>query len=500
MRLTPSDIYTHYRPSQCDLRVFLKDHGYAAAEPSPFAVVLRRLGKRHEDSHLGSLGTYIDLSDVPESEILQRTIDTVSANASVIYQAFLTCDVRINGIDCVISGRPDFLIRDNLGYIIRDSKMSRRINHKDHPEIVLQMQTYAWLFERMFGVPAVRLEVHRGDGKFEPVEYVGPDRVVDAFRKIVSLRSLSKEPFSPVGVSKCAGCGYEDYCWPKAREARSVALVVKVDQGIALALHEIGIHSMQQLVDKFDADTLSELKRPQGSRSVRVGNRAANILRNAGVYISGNEMVLQKPAIPVAANYVMFDLEGMPPHFDELQKVYLWGMQVFGENPSDYFFSTAGFGPAGDRQGWEDFLTRADAIFQRYGDISFVHWAPYEKTFINHYKHNYGDDTGRADRVLANLLDLWRVTEESIVLPLPSYSLKVVEKYVNFKRTLPEANGNWSMATYIEATETEDGPTRERLMDDIRTYNQEDLQATWAVLTWLQTKDVTAVVNSSAQR
>ena len=67
----------------------------------------------------------------------------------------------------------------------------------------------------------------------------------------------------------------------------------------------------------------------------------------------------------------MFDLEGLPPHFDELQKVYLWGMQVFGETPSDYICSTAGLATRGssptvkegstdgDRQGWEGFLAAA---------------------------------------------------------------------------------------------------------------------------------------------
>ena len=43
--------------------------------------------------------------------------------------------------------------------------------------------------------------------------------------------------------------------------------------------------------------------------------------------------VFAAPAIPPHKNYVMFDLEGMPPHLDELDKIYLWGMQVFGEKP-----------------------------------------------------------------------------------------------------------------------------------------------------------------------
>ena len=73
-------------------------------------------------------------------------------------------------------------------------------------------------------------------------------------------------------------------------------------------------------------------------------------------------------------------------------------------------------------------------------------------------------------------------------MPLPSYSLKVIEKYIGFKRTQDEYGGNWSMAQYIEATETEDAATREELMDTIRTYNREDLAATWAVLQWLMKK------------
>ncbi len=42
------------------------------------------------------------------------------------------------------------------------------------------------------------------------------------------------------------------------------------------------------------------------------------------------------------------------------------------------------------------------------------------------------------------------------------------------------------MAQYIEATETEDEDTRQKVMDTILKYNEEDLAATWAVLDWLR--------------
>jgi predicted RecB family nuclease len=184
----------------------------------------------------------------------------------------------------------------------------------------------------------------------------------------------------------------------------------------------------------------------------------------------------------------MFDLEGMPPHLDEIEKIYLWGLQVFGDAPTGFMPAVAGFGPDGDRECWLAFLENARKLFKTYGDIPFVHWASYEKTKLSLYVDRYGDLDGLAARVKLNLLDLLVVARDSIVLPLPSFSLKVVEKYVGFQRTLEDAGGQWAMANFIEAVETSDEAKRTELMDKILKYNEEDLAATWAVFSWLKTK------------
>ena len=100
----------------------------------------------------------------------------------------------------------------------------------------------------------------------------------------------------------------------------------------------------------------------------------------------------------------------------------------------------------------------------------------------------YGDPAGIAARVLLNLLDLLPVTENTIVLPLPSYSLKVVEQYVGFRRSQDEYGGSWAMAQFILATETNNETERNARMDEILKYNEEDLAATWAVYDWLRKK------------
>jgi predicted RecB family nuclease len=104
------------------------------------------------------------------------------------------------------------------------------------------------------------------------------------------------------------------------------------------------------------------------------------------------------------------------------------------------------------------------------------------------YVKRYGDSAGIAARILQNLLDLFPITKASVILPLPSYSLKVVEQYVGFKRTQDEYGGSWAMAQFILATETDDEAERNSLMAEILKYNEEDLAATWAVFEWLRKK------------
>lgn len=158
------------------------------------------------------------------------------------------------------------------------------------------------------------------------------------------------------------------------------------------------------------------------------------------------------------------------------------GPQVFGENSSGFLPAAASFGANGDEKGWKAFLTNTDNIFEKYRNIPFVYWHHFERTKLDTYVKRYGNPNGVATRVRSNLLDLLPVTRKSIALPLPNYSLKAIEEYIGFKRSLDEYDGNWAIAQYIEAIETEDESKRQAIMDEILIYNKADLEATSVVL------------------
>jgi len=488
MKLAASHIYQYYRPTKCNLRITLREKGVKEGPASPFEEVLETLGQRHEKNHLMQFPSFVDLSKGNVSERTKQTKEAIQSETPVIYHGLLKASTVINGISCEVIGEPDYLLREEQAYIIQDSKLSRRITEKDHPEIFLQMCLYGWLFRQNFGVSPKSLQVHAGTGEIVEISFDEGNNALSALKEILTYRQVDSEPYSPVGWSKCNSCCFFEYCWPKAEGKQDVAIVFGIDQNLAISLRNEGVETIPQLIESFDEQKLNEFKRPYGKGMRKVGKNASSILRMANAIMSEKETILQEPDIPESSNYVMFDLEGLPPYLDEIEKIYLWGLQIFGESPSEFMAATAGTGSDGDQQGWNDFLEKAKSVFQKHGDIPFVHWHHYERNFLDKYIERFGDKGGIAMRVRENLVDLLPITRNSIALPVPSYSLKVIEKYVGFERSQDEYGGNWAMAKYIEAIEMEDENQRQEILDQILIYNKEDLEATWAVFQWLKSK------------
>jgi predicted RecB family nuclease len=482
--LSASDIYSLYNPSPCERRVFLCFHDEPEAEAGDFEKLIYELGRRHEKNHLESFPQYADLTLGDINDRIARTRKAISDKADVIYQGVFKA--KLPGTDDSVIGIPDLLIRNGQSYTVRECKLARHADESRHEEIQIQLWLYDWLFETSLKIPPNGLEVYLGDQTIVSLPRSADNAVIETLNFIRTIALQADEPYSPVGWSKCGGCGFRDRCWKNAERNQDVAIVFGLDQGTAISLRNKGVTSIDQLLSRYNTRTLSELTKSHGDRKVRIGKAAERILLQAEALKTQKQRLLKPLELPESENIVMFDLEGIPPQFDELDKIYLWGTQVFGANPGEYLPSLAGFGEDGDRQGWFDFLENSDTIFQKYGDIPFFHWHHYETTKVKGYIDRYGDKRGIAQRVLKNCVDLLKITRDSLVLPEYSYSLKVIEKRAGFKRSMKEYGGDWSIVQYIRAIETEDENLREKMISEILKYNKEDLEATWAVLQWLK--------------
>ena len=486
MNLSATDIHNFYQPSRCGLRVYLLSKGEPQAEPGDFAAMLRELGNRHEAEHLATLGDYVKPAGRTLEDRWADTVRLVGSLTPVIYQPVLIADAPPELGDHRVVGVPDLLLLEGGTYSIRDVKLARHADEGRHPEIVRQLSLYGWLFREVFGVPATSLQVLLGDGTVAELADDDGQSALDALREVLQLGALAEEPYEPVGWSKCGDCGYRSRCWKAAERRADVATLPGVDQGLARFLRGHDVTSIQDLLKTFDAPSLAALERPWGQRQQKVGGKLAeSVIAHAKALITGEVQRLAQPQFPVAQNYVVFDIEGMPAYLDDDEKAYLWGIQVYGEGGGPFTSALSGFHEEGDREGWFDFLANCQAVFDRHGDLPFLHWGSYEKTKINQYLERYGDRDGVATRVRDNLTDLLPLTQRSFALPDPTYSLKIVEQRAGYKRTMDEYGGDWAIVNYAKAVESEDQALRDQVIEQIMQYNREDLEATWAVFQWL---------------
>ena len=509
MRFKATDVFQYYKPSPCARRVSYIAHGIEQEQrDDPFMDLLRTLGERHEKAHVATFPGILDLSSLKDDpdEHERRTLAAIRDRMPAIYQPRFRQVVPLDGDSIELIGEPDFLLRatDGAGYVVRDSKLARNVLSSRHAGIPAQLQIYGYLYELAAGAPPAALEVHNGAGDIVRIDYRGASAVLDLLREHRRLRAADPGLYEPVGLTKCGGCGYEGRCGEEAGStatSRSCRPSIRRRPGPSMLAASRRSTGSRRRSTTLSTGTISG----RGKKEPRRKDFVDRLLRSADAFVSGKPIRLAESTLPTGPSFAMFDVEGIPPNADELDRTYLWGLKVFGDRPTPYLPALSGFGPDGDREGWFAFLDNLERLFADYGDtLPFVCWSSHEKSRIGEYLGRYGDRDGLACRLLHNLVDLLAVLRASVVLPLPSYSLKVVDQYVGHRRRLSEADGAWSMAKYIEALELGNGSasvpvvgeglvpspkSRESLLQEILAYNEEDLDATWAVMAWLRNRE-----------
>jgi predicted RecB family nuclease len=521
--LSPSSISSLYYPAKCELRGWLKRHKpeLEVEDFDAFQEFLREEGDRHEKALLEELlpnfPDWVDAGGRKDKRAREKTENAVSEEKDLIFQGMLIQDeVEIGGEKRTVLGYPDFMLKQGDGYTIADAKLARSIYKtgkdderrvkNDKRYIELQLQLYGWLFSRQFPGLDFELLILNGKGEREGVPYDGGDAAFEELERLLRIETHSEEPWEPVGWSKCGACGFKEYCWENAERVEQTGLVPDLSQALGHKLRDQkGIESYLEMLERMDATDLAEMKNVgAGAKNEKNLAGAVRILENARALRTGEAFIRgagqSELEVLFDDNYVMFDLEGVPFGRDSNERIYLWGLQVFGEEMGEFRPAFAHFGEDGDERGWNDFLKISREILDEHPGIRFVHWAKYEKTKINQYMRRFADsDLETAEEVKGQLLNLLDVAKAAVAIPASSYSLKVVEQLpqvhevTGFKRGGEGESaddeiksGDQSIAAYMTAVETNDQSERDRLMEQLARYNQQDLEATWAVQQWLR--------------
>src|SRR5205823_2688018 len=114
------------------------------------------------------------------------------------------------------------------------------------------------------------------------------------------------------------------------------------------------------------------------------------------------------------------------------------------------------------------------------------HYAGYEPTALKRLMGRHGTREAEVDRLLRGevLVDLYRVVKQSLIASRESYSLKDIEALYMGPRNGAIAEAGSSIVAYERWIDRREQP----ILEEIATYNEDDLRSTLLLRDWLEAR------------
>ncbi|MBR8833903.1 MAG: TM0106 family RecB-like putative nuclease [Stigonema ocellatum SAG 48.90 = DSM 106950] len=169
-----------------------------------------------------------------------------------------------------------------------------------------------------------------------------------------------------------------------------------------------------------------------------------------------------------------FDIEAQP----DLELNYLLGVLVVDRLANtERFYSLLAERPEDEELIWQQFL---DLVGQ-YPQAPVYHFCVYEFDTVQRLARLYRTPYSSVQPVLSRFVDVYEELIRSVVLPVESYALKAIARWLGFQWRDPEASGAKCIYWYDQWLKTGD----RTLLDIIQRYNEDDCRATRSVKDWL---------------
>src|ERR1700722_4369979 len=508
---------------------------------SPDMVVIRKLGLRHETKYLALLekevgpGKLINLSGMDENRILNETLRAMESGAEAIAQGAL-----LHGR---FFGRPDVLRKvrgkpsrfGDWSYEAYDCKLSRETK----ATTILQLSFYSELLGEIqrpsntqappsTPLPKSKSKTNKPQAAFDfdaapisaadylpenmwvvpPGKESSPEkyRVAEysAYYRHVKDR-LEKSTSNGHGFTTypepcvhCDICRWFRECDRRRRDDDHLSLVAGIRRQHRDQLEVWEIDKVAKLATM--QHPLPRDKKPlHGSRESydRVREQARIQVESKDLEIPRHE-----PILPVvektgfcklpepSAGDVFVDLEG-DPFVGESGLQYLFGIAVKNADGQLRYEKTWAYNPAEEKSGFEWFVDFVMARRKEFPTMHVYHFGGYEPGAFKNLMGLYATREEEIDSMLrAGLfVDLHSVFKQALRAGVEEYSLKQLEHFCGFKRTVPKDESRAAMRYITHSLELGWADAiPEKFIAAMESYNRDDCFATSALRDWLESQ------------
>jgi len=416
----------------------------------------------------------------------------------------------------------DFLIRGVEGdYTIWDTKLAT------HPTAyhVAQLIGYATALESMLGsdskVQKVGLVLGEHAAEHGAVSEVSTDGLRAsfheswrAFEEFYKAFDPNRAPPDPAEEPQANLTRWAHAATDILKNRDDPALIANMTRSQRARLKMAGFGSMTSIANmpstalsKVSADTRIKpqtLERLRLQALLQCRTRDMDGRNNAEVAIPASEL-LPSAGIVLASlpeddpGDVFLDLESLPWHKPPAASHYLIGVCTRRGNYRSWWSQT-------HDEEHRNTCSMLDFIFNRLDQFPRMHaycYGHYERSALSRLavglpqKYKELVDTF----IETILVDLYPIVKGSIMLGLPGYGLKQVEKMYRTTRTNAVAAAEDSMIAYMHWLDAPDGDTcaTSTMLRQIRDYNCEDCRSTRQLLTWIRERCADVPVSRDAR-
>lgn len=473
------DLLFHYQ--RCDRRAYLDTWGDRTQADAP-SDYLQKIKQDSSDHRAAILADYEPLqfpTFTPGDWIAgaQATVAMMAAGAEALVGGVLLSPMDK---DTYLVSRPDLLVKQPGWSLWGDwqyEPIDIKLGKKPKLDYQLVAAYHAYLLAQMQGNWPQASWLALRQGRYYAIDL---GQQLPKMAAVLTACGHSLQAPTPPEVfishSRCDLCRWYSHCYGVATQTRHLSLLPGVTPARYGHLQAQGLTTVETLAAAYPAQ-LAHLPGFGATVAEKLIHQAQATLHDRAIPRSTPQrpFLLDPEDLPSAPVELYFDIESAP----DFDVIYLHGVLVV-----DHHQGTETFHPLlaetleQEGQAWRQFLD----LVLAYPDAPIYHFCPYEAQTVRKLTTYYGS-LGVADlnRLLDRFVDIhWAVTE-AVTLPVESYALKHIARWMGFQWRDREANGAQSICWYNDWLTTGDRTHLEAILR----YNEDDCRATYHVKRWL---------------
>lgn len=404
----------------------------------------------------------------------QATLALMQAGTPYIRRGVLRVEQK-NGV--IYQSTPDLLTKVPGTSIFGDwlySPTDIRLSKRPKLEYQILATFHADLLTSVQGIkPEAAYLYLRERGAYEVDLNINQPKLEQLLSELLDILQTRQEPEVFIVSNRCSLCGWLSHCYQIAQQEQHLSLLPGVTPSRYPVLQSHDLASVEDLA-LADPVHLAQVTGFGKEVAIKLVCQAQAFVEQSPVLFAPTAIDTTSQLISAAPIELYFDIEAEP----SLNLDYLHGVLVVDRNnQTQTFHPLLADRPAQEKQVWLQFLD----LVLIYPQAPIYHFCAYEVQTVERLAALYGTPDSILQPLVERFIDLHALVTRTVVLPVESYTLKLIARWLGFQWRNSEANGAQSIYWYSEwlATGNRD------YLETIIHYNEDDCQATYHIKSWL---------------